>query len=80
VLRKGLHGTIDSYSAFYENDRATPTGLTGYHRERGIWRSIFASGIRPKTRLRGRVHRRCLPRDRRCELGVGDLVELLPSA
>ena len=27
VLRKGLHRTIDSYSAFYENDRATPTGL-----------------------------------------------------
>ena len=27
VLRKGLHRIIDSYSAFYENDRATPTGL-----------------------------------------------------
>jgi nicotinamidase/pyrazinamidase len=44
VLRKGLHRTIDSYSAFYENDRATPTGLTGYLRERGIKR-VFLAGL-----------------------------------
>ena len=44
VLRKGLHRTIDSYSAFYENDRATPTGLTGYLRECGIKR-VFLAGL-----------------------------------
>jgi nicotinamidase/pyrazinamidase len=36
VLRKGFRPTIDSYSAFFENDRRTPTGLAGYLRERGI--------------------------------------------
>ncbi|MGB3502752.1 MAG: bifunctional nicotinamidase/pyrazinamidase [Mesorhizobium sp.] len=36
VIRKGFRKTIDSYSAFYENDRATPTGLGGYLKERGI--------------------------------------------
>ena len=36
VLRKGFRQTIDSYSAFFENDRRTPTGLAGYLRERGI--------------------------------------------
>src|SRR5262249_53512691 len=36
VLRKGYHQGIDSYSAFYENDRKTPTGLAGYLRERGL--------------------------------------------
>jgi nicotinamidase/pyrazinamidase len=36
VLRKGYHREIDSYSAFFENDRTTPTGLAGYLRERGI--------------------------------------------
>ena len=44
VLRTGLHRTIDSYSAFYENDRATPTGLAGYLRERGIKR-VFLAGL-----------------------------------
>ena len=38
VLRKGYHRAIDSYSAFYENDHTTPTGLTGYLRERGLTR------------------------------------------
>lgn len=42
VLRKGLDRNIDSYSALYENDRTTPTGLTGYLRERGITRLFFA--------------------------------------
>ena len=42
VLRKGFRPTIDSYSAFYENDRKTPTGLTGYLRERGLTRLFFA--------------------------------------
>jgi nicotinamidase/pyrazinamidase len=36
LIRKGFRAAIDSYSAFYENDRATPTGLAGYLRERGI--------------------------------------------
>jgi nicotinamidase/pyrazinamidase len=38
VLRKGFHPEIDSYSAFRENDRKTPTGLAAYLRERGIAR------------------------------------------
>lgn len=36
VIRKGFRTGIDSYSAFFENDRRTPTGLAGYLRERGI--------------------------------------------
>ncbi|MEJ5019860.1 bifunctional nicotinamidase/pyrazinamidase [Ochrobactrum vermis] len=36
VLRKGFRIGIDSYSAFFENDRSTPTGLGGYLRERNI--------------------------------------------
>jgi nicotinamidase/pyrazinamidase len=44
VLRKGFRRTIDSYSTFYENDRKTPTGLTGYLRERGLTR-IFLAGL-----------------------------------
>ncbi|CAM2985310.1 nicotinamidase/pyrazinamidase [Paracoccus aminovorans] len=36
VIRKGFRPQIDSYSAFYENDRRTPTGLAGYLRERGL--------------------------------------------
>lgn len=42
VVRKGFHRAIDSYSAFYENDRKTPTGLIGYLRERGLTRLFFA--------------------------------------
>ena len=41
VLRKGFRPEIDSYSAFYENDRRTPTGLAGYLRGRGISRLVF---------------------------------------
>ena len=44
VLRKGMEPTIDSYSAFYENDRKTPTGLVGYLRERGLSR-VFIAGL-----------------------------------
>jgi len=36
VIRKGFRPAIDSYSAFFENDHATPTGLAGYLKERGI--------------------------------------------
>ena len=44
VLRKGFRPTIDSYSAFYENDRKTATGLSGYLRERGFTR-VFIAGL-----------------------------------
>jgi nicotinamidase/pyrazinamidase len=44
VIRKGFRRAIDSYSAFYENDRATPTGLAGYLRERGLQR-VFLAGL-----------------------------------
>ena len=44
VVRKGLDPAIDSYSALYENDRTTPTGLSGYLRERGIER-LFLAGL-----------------------------------
>jgi nicotinamidase/pyrazinamidase len=42
VIRKGFRREIDSYSAFYENDRRTPTGLAGYLRERGLRRVLLA--------------------------------------
>jgi nicotinamidase/pyrazinamidase len=41
VIRKGFRPGIDSYSAFFENDRTTPTGLEGYLRTRGITRLTF---------------------------------------
>jgi len=44
VVRKGIDRTIDSYSAFYENDRMTPTGLVGYLRERGVAR-VYLAGL-----------------------------------
>jgi nicotinamidase/pyrazinamidase len=44
ILRKGYRRDIDSYSAFYENDHTTPTGLAGYLRERGFTR-VFLAGL-----------------------------------
>lgn len=44
ILRKGFCRAIDSYSAFFENDRATETGLRGYLRERGF-RRVFVAGL-----------------------------------
>lgn len=44
LLRKGWHPAIDSYSAFFENDRRTPTGLASYLRERGLKR-VFVAGL-----------------------------------
>jgi nicotinamidase/pyrazinamidase len=41
ILRKGFRPGIDSYSAFFENDHATPTGLAGYLRERNLTRIFF---------------------------------------
>ncbi len=36
IIRKGFRPEIDSYSAFFENDRQTPTGLEGYLKSRGV--------------------------------------------
>jgi nicotinamidase/pyrazinamidase len=44
IIRKGYDPAIDSYSAFFENDRRTPTGLAGYLRERGLTR-VFCVGL-----------------------------------
>jgi|TARA_R110002072_G_scaffold176934_6_gene332799 nicotinamidase/pyrazinamidase len=44
VLRKGFRTAIDSYSAFYENDKTTATGLEGYLKSRGISR-LFLCGL-----------------------------------
>lgn len=38
IIRKGFRPAIDSYSAFFENDQTTPTGLKGYLQTRGIER------------------------------------------
>ena len=42
IVRKGFRRAIDSYSAFFENDRTTPTGLGGYLKERGLSRLVLA--------------------------------------
>ncbi|MGH8354718.1 MAG: bifunctional nicotinamidase/pyrazinamidase [Pseudomonas sp.] len=44
IIRKGCRPDIDSYSAFYENDRTTPTGLAGYLRECGL-RRLYLVGL-----------------------------------
>jgi nicotinamidase/pyrazinamidase len=44
IVRKGFRPEIDSYSAFFENDRVTPTGLTGYLRDKGIT-SLHLTGL-----------------------------------
>jgi nicotinamidase/pyrazinamidase len=44
IVRKGFRREIDSYSALYENDHTTPTGLGGYLKERGLSR-IFLAGL-----------------------------------
>ncbi len=44
VIRKGFREAIDSYSAFFENDRTTVTGLGGYLKERGVKR-VYLSGL-----------------------------------
>ncbi|MCR8825348.1 bifunctional nicotinamidase/pyrazinamidase [Pseudosulfitobacter koreensis] len=41
VIRKGYNSAIDSYSAFFENDHQTPTGLEGYLRTRGIQKLVM---------------------------------------
>jgi nicotinamidase/pyrazinamidase len=44
IVRKGYHPEIDSYSALFENDRTTPTGLEGWLRQRGF-RRVFLAGL-----------------------------------
>jgi nicotinamidase/pyrazinamidase len=44
IIRKGADRLLDSYSAFYENDRTTPTGLDGWLRQRGYSR-LFLCGL-----------------------------------
>lgn len=44
ILRKGFRHEIDSYSAFFENDRTTATGLAGYLRGRRLTR-VFLAGL-----------------------------------
>lgn len=44
IIRKGANPQVDSYSAFFENDKTTATGLAGYLREKGI-RRVFLVGL-----------------------------------
>jgi nicotinamidase/pyrazinamidase len=44
VIRKGHHADVDSYSAFLEADRKTPTGLAGYLRDTGVKR-VYCCGL-----------------------------------
>lgn len=44
IIRKGFRPSIDSYSAFFENDKTTETGLAGYLRERGVT-SVYLVGL-----------------------------------
>lgn len=41
IVRKGMNPEIDSYSAFFENDRQTTTGLAGWLREKGITQVVL---------------------------------------
>lgn len=41
IVRKGLNGAVDSYSAFYENDKITTTGLAGFLRDKGVTRCVL---------------------------------------
>jgi nicotinamidase/pyrazinamidase len=44
IVRKGFRKHIDSYSAFYENDHKTKTGLTGYLKDRNI-DTLYVGGL-----------------------------------
>ena len=44
IIRKGFRPEIDSYSAFFENDQKTPTGLDGYLKSRGV-NTIYLCGL-----------------------------------
>lgn len=42
IIRKGFRAHIDSYSAFFENDKTTKTGLAGYLQDRGVEKVVIA--------------------------------------
>jgi nicotinamidase/pyrazinamidase len=44
IVRKGMHAAVDSYSAFFENDKRTRTGLDGWLRDRNV-RRVFLCGL-----------------------------------
>ncbi|MBI3793289.1 MAG: bifunctional nicotinamidase/pyrazinamidase [Nitrospinae bacterium] len=44
IIRTGFRRTTDSYSAFFENDKSTPTGLGGYMRERNV-KTLYLCGL-----------------------------------
>ncbi|MDR3130627.1 MAG: bifunctional nicotinamidase/pyrazinamidase [Treponema sp.] len=44
IIRKGFRRNLDSYSAFFENDRKTPTGLDGFLKGLGI-KTVFLGGL-----------------------------------
>ncbi|MCI3208377.1 MULTISPECIES: bifunctional nicotinamidase/pyrazinamidase [Pandoraea] len=44
IVRKGYQVGVDSYSAFLEADRKTPTGLAGYFRDKGV-RRVHCVGL-----------------------------------
>ncbi|MHA1730045.1 MAG: isochorismatase family protein, partial [Promethearchaeota archaeon] len=44
IVRKGFHQNIDSYSAFYENDKKTKTGLSGFLNDQKV-KSVFICGL-----------------------------------
>ena len=52
IIRKGFKSGVDSYSAFFENDHVTPTGLEGYLRSRGIDELVIFVGSQ-KRHARG---------------------------
>jgi nicotinamidase/pyrazinamidase len=68
IIRKGFRPDIDSYSAFFENDRRTPTGLSGYLRTRGFNRDRLLRPLLGRRRrpagFRGRGSGGWLPGDR----------------
>jgi nicotinamidase/pyrazinamidase len=73
VLRKGIHRDIESYSAIYEHDHKTPTGLSSYLREREL-KTLFFDGLAfdfcvrywaEDARQAGFEAVQCLPRFRR---------------
>lgn len=41
IVRKGYNPAVDSYSAFFENDKVTRTGLAGFLRNKGVTRCVF---------------------------------------
>jgi len=55
IIRKGFRKEVDSYSAFYENDHKTQTGLAGYLRERGFT-DIYVCGLATDFCVRWSVH------------------------